>query len=241
MEILKKRFSKKEDIIYFPNLPRIEIEGLEYFPNYISKEEEEELFKKIDNNDWIKAVRRRQQHYGYVYYHTRNNIPLVQPSKQEKQPHLLPLSTFDFLISRMIKDEIFPIHDPPTQCLVNEYIEDVRIASHLDNFNAFGDTIAGLSLGSCCYMTMRYHENPKIETKFLMESGSLYVMKKDARYKWQHGITKMKHFINPKTEQIIHRDNTFRRISLTFRKILVQGTKNGENPLHEEELTWIKK
>ncbi len=45
------------------------------------------------------------------------------------------------------------------------------------------------------------------------------------RYRWQHGITQMKHFTLPHTGETVYRDASYRRLSLTFRRILVQGTK----------------
>lgn len=235
------RIPRKEDVLFFPNHTQIHIPGLDYYPSYLSPDEVNRVMEIIDGNTWIKEIRRRQQHYGYVYYHTRHNLPTVQPSEQEKaDDRKLPLESFDFLIERMIRDGIFPRDDPPTQCLVNEYLENTRIASHVDNAKAFGDVIAGVSLVSPCYMTMRNCENLNEETRFYMEVGSLYVMKNEARYGWQHGITQMKHFEHPVTGEVTHRDAQYRRVSLTFRKILVEGTKNGENPEHEEELFWSR-
>jgi alkylated DNA repair dioxygenase AlkB len=233
------RIPNKKDIIYYPHCRQIDISGLDYYPNYVSQEEGKRIMEIIDSNPWIHEIRRRQQHYGFVYYHTRHNLPSIQPSEQVKvNDKRLPLESFNFLIERMIKDGIFPEEDPPTQCLVNEYLGNTRIASHVDNVNAFGDVVAGLSLISPCYMTMRLHADTSQETRFLMEPGSLYVLKDDARFKWQHGITQMKHFTIPNTDVVIHRDEQYRRVSLTFRKILVQGIKNGEDPTHEEELLW---
>lgn len=209
--------------------------GLEYYPSYVTEEEAALLMRIVDSNPFSKDIRRRQQHYGIKYYHTRDNRPSIQPSSQADKD-AFPLSQFDFLIARMTEDGIFSPDDPPTQCLVNEYLLNVRIASHLDNFKAFGPVVAGLSLGDTCLMTMRLAEDERVETKFFMDTRSLYVMRGDARYKWKHGITAMKHFINPLTQQIVHRDEKYRRISLTFRKIL--QTKNGDDPHQEEDLRW---
>lgn len=237
----ESRKPSKEDILFEPDSPKIDIDGLDYYPNYVTEEEEKELLRIIDNNPWNADIRRRQQHYGYVYYHTRHNLPTVQPSEQNNEnPHLLPLSAFDFLQQRLIQDGIFPIDDPPMQCLVNEYIGNVRIAFHLDNIRAFGDTIAGISLGDPCYMTLKLDSDINVQTKFFMARRSLYVMKRDARFKWQHGITKKKHYTDPTTSQEMHRDENFRRVSLTFRKILIDGVKNGENPEHQEQLKWTR-
>ena len=66
--------AKKEDIIFYPGGEQIYVNGLLYFPNYISEEEEKLLMEIIDKNNWRKDIRRRQQHYGMLYYHTRHNL-----------------------------------------------------------------------------------------------------------------------------------------------------------------------
>jgi len=216
----------------------VKIPGLFYYPDYISPLESDKLLEIIDGNPWIKEIRRRQQHYGFLYYHTRHNLGTLQPIDQVNDV-CLSLKSFDFLIERMINDCIFPKNDPPTQCLVNEYIGNHRIASHLDDFQAFGDVIAGLSLIEPCYMTMKLVDEPRVYLKFLMENRSLYVMKDDARYKWKHGITAMKHYDNPKTKEKYYRGLNWRRVSLTFRKILVDGTKKSyEDKKKDESCTW---
>ena len=234
------RVFSPSDIIYYEKdaIEPPKIPGLFYYPNYISPSEYEKLLQIIDNNPWVKEIRRRQQHYGYLYYHTRHNLTTLQPTDQIYDK-FLPLESFDFLIERMMNDGIFPKDDPPTQCLVNEYIGNHRIASHMDDFNAFGDVIAGLSLIEPCYMTLKLAENPKTQMKFLMENRSLYILKDDARYKWKHGITAMKYYDNPRTGEKYYRGIQWRRVSLTFRKILVEGTKKSYEGLKKDEsCTW---
>lgn len=241
MEPISRIFSPS-DVIYYEEdkSPEnvIQIPGLEYYPLYVTPSETEKLLQIIENNPWVKEIRRRQQHYGYLYYHTKHNLQTLQPVDQICETSL-PLQSFDFIIEKMLNDGIFPKEDPPTQCLVNEYIGNHRIASHFDDFNAFGDVIAGLSLLEPCFMTIKSIENKEIETKFLMEDRSLYVLKKDARYKWKHGITAMRCFENPRTQQKFYRGEKWRRISLTFRKILTTGTKKSYEGLKKDEsCTW---
>ena len=42
-----------------------QIPGLNYIPNYISKEEEHVLLDLIDKQPWLSDLKRRVQHYGY--------------------------------------------------------------------------------------------------------------------------------------------------------------------------------
>eukprot|EP00761_Pharyngomonas_kirbyi_P003598 gb/GECH01003602.1/.p1 GENE.gb/GECH01003602.1/~~gb/GECH01003602.1/.p1 ORF type:complete len:233 (+),score=62.65 gb/GECH01003602.1/:1-699(+) len=223
-------------IIYDPNFTQHDLPGFEYYHNYVTEEEAEQLMKIIDSNQWNKDIRRRQQHYGYVYYHTRHNLPEIQ---RFQQPQEVPsLDVFDWLIERMNRDGIFPPEEPPTQCLVNEYIANTRIATHVDNSNAFGSVVAGLSLLEPVQMMFRLIEDESIETKLLLEPRSLYVLKNSARYDWKHGITQMKTVEMP-DGKIVHRDENYRRISLTFREILTGGIKRVyEGQPNDSSCTW---
>ncbi len=232
-----QRVFDPKTIQFEPNHPKILIPGLEYFPNYVTEEEEAAMMNIIDSNSWSTAISRRQQHYGIVYYHTRHNLASIQPVDQPDQ--VLPLTVFEFVIQRLMQDGFFKKEDPPTQCLVNEYVEQQRIASHVDNPDAFGDVVVSLSLVQPCYMTMRLEEDESQETRVLMERRSLLVLRGDARFKWKHGITAKKHFIIPNTGEVIHRDEHYRRISLTFRKLLEKRKKLDQSaPVKTETCTW---
>lgn len=232
-----KRVFDPKKMQFEPDCEKIMIPGLEYLPDYVSEEEEAAIMKIIDSNPWSTAISRRQQHYGLVYYHTRHNLASIQPINQPTA--VLPLEAFDFIVKRLIEDGFFPKEDPPTQCLVNEYIEQQRIASHVDNPDAFGDVVVSLSLVQPCYMTMRLEEDESQETRVLMERRSLLVMRDDARFKWKHGITAKKHFIIPNTGEVVHRDEHYRRISLTFRKLLEKRKKLDQHaPVKTETCIW---
>ena len=118
--------------------------------------------------------------------------------------------------------------EPPTQILINEYKNNMGIASHFEDFDAFGPIILTISLVSPVYMTLkkptiepkihRENDNSNIINnenenennlnscdsyddiiKVLLEPGSLLVMKGDARYKYRHGIGKYKWVNLPKS------------------------------------------
>lgn len=200
----------------------ISIKGLYYIPDFVTEDEEKKIMSCIDSNKWCTAISRRTQHYGYVYYETRCNIPEIQPVQQ---PEAFSMKPLQFIIERLIKLGIFPKNDPPTQILVNEYIQNKGISLHVDSSKSFGDTIVGLSLLAPCFMTFRHVKDEKLETKIVLERRSLYVLKDEARFDWKHGITKMKHLKMPNKDEIVHRDQNYRRVSLTIRKILTEGTK----------------
>jgi len=212
----------------FSSNPNVHIPGTIYIPDYISEQEEEEIMKHIDSKEWCHEICRRTQMYGYTYYHTRHNLPTMQPKVEEASTYQhLPLEEFDWLIERLVKrDGLFKFDlGDPTQCLVNEYVGTQGISSHVDNPGPFGDIIALVSLNKPIYMVMKLAENENIQTKILLEPRSLLVMKDDCRFKWKHGITHMKQVYLPKTGETLIRTEDYRRVSLTFRFIKTDGTK----------------
>eukprot|EP00531_Pseudo-nitzschia_arenysensis_P003360 CAMPEP_0116144808 /NCGR_PEP_ID=MMETSP0329-20121206/16222_1 /TAXON_ID=697910 /ORGANISM="Pseudo-nitzschia arenysensis, Strain B593" /LENGTH=98 /DNA_ID=CAMNT_0003640301 /DNA_START=24 /DNA_END=317 /DNA_ORIENTATION=+ len=68
------RFPTGEDGNLIDHVP-----GLEYYPNFLSSQEQNELLAIIDNNPWQEGViARRQQFYGEVYYHTSFKSKVLQ-------------------------------------------------------------------------------------------------------------------------------------------------------------------
>jgi alkylated DNA repair dioxygenase AlkB len=210
--------------IYYADHEHISIAGLYYYPNYLTEEEERSVIELIDSRPWKHDICRRTQHYGYTYYHTRHNILTMQPVTQPDE-HTGDLSDLQFIIDRLMADKIFPEDHPPTQILVNEYLNNMGIKGHIDNTSAFGDVIISLSLNAPAFMTMRSCADPNIVMKVLMEERSLLVMTEDARFLWRHGITEQKKVWVPSRKQTILRDDSYRRLSLTIREIKVSGTK----------------
>ena len=212
------------------NPPKVykKIDGLRYIPNFITQEEHDLLVKIIDGNEYSNEIHRRQQFYGELYYHTSSDLPSVQPSSEEQQyGNAHSMQPMQFLIDKLIKANIFEEHHPPTQCLINEYVGNQGIKSHYDDSNAFGPIIASISLIDPILFTLKYPKVPTNECNdildiqhHLLEPKSLFIMERDARYKWRHSITKAKSFLHPKTHDIIHRDANYRRISITIRHVL---------------------
>merc|ERR1712137_594641 len=209
---------------FYADHPSMEIPGMLYFPNYVTEEEEQRLLELIDGRPWNHDICRRTQYYGYTYYHTRQNILTLQPVDQP-QTHTGELSDMQFILDRMIADRIFPDDHPPTQVLVNEYLNNMCIKGHLDNVDAFGDVIVSLSLNAPAYMTMRACDDPDKVMKVLMEPRSAFIMTGDSRFLWRHGITRQKKVWDPSTNSIILRDDSYRRVSLTIREVKTDGTK----------------
>ena len=92
------------------------------------------------------------------------------------------------------------------QCIVNRYLEGEGIEPHTDA-TCFGETIACFSFGAHSPIIF---SNPETDEKFeiLCEDNSLYLMEKEARYKWKHQMPNLKPIILEKD---------IPRYSVTFR------------------------
>jgi alkylated DNA repair dioxygenase AlkB len=170
--------------LFWTDTDEVNIPGFYYIPEYLTREDEQQIMAILDNKHWIDGIKRRTQHYGYTYYHTRHNIPALQP-KQQPESHTGGLSDFQPWLDKIM--HYFPANHPPTQCLVNEYVGNQGIASHVDNPNCFGDVIVAFSLLKPVYMTFRPVEDFNKEIKILLEPRSLMVLENEARFKWRHG------------------------------------------------------
>ena len=179
--------------------------GADYQPYFINKQEEKELIAAIDQQHWIKDLRRRVQHYGYRYDYKKRM--LTEDDRIGDLPSwVLPIC------KRLVEQGVFQKH--PDQLIVNEYQPGQGIAPHADR-NCFGSVVASISLGSGCMMDI--YPDPK-DTKnifsIVLQPRSLLILRDIARDKWLHGIRPNKADIQDGSK--IPRS---RRISLTFRTV----------------------
>jgi alkylated DNA repair dioxygenase AlkB len=183
------------------------IQGLNLYFDFINKQEELELLKKIDNSTWLNDLSRRVQHYGYKYdYRARkidNSFYLGEMPSWLKD---LALKAYNEKLIDFI----------PDQAIINEYEPGQGIASHIDCQPCFGDTIISISLGSQCVMNYSREVNSIEKVGLLIEPQSLIVMKKESRYNWYHGIPARK---SDKFNNAVLKRN--RRVSITFRKVVL--------------------
>ena len=185
-----------------------EITGLTYIPDFITWDEEASLLSEIDEQPWLHDLKRRVQHYGYKYDYKARAV--------NEDACLGPLPNWlKGICQRLYKEHIFP--DLPDQVIVNEYLPGQGISAHIDCVPCFGDTIASLSLGSAAAMQF---SSPKSERKeeFYLDARSLIVLSGPARYEWCHAVPARKSDMVGGFK--IERG---RRISLTFRNIILQG------------------
>ncbi len=171
------------------------IPGLGYLPNYVSEEQEKQLTAAIDREPWDTSWERRRQPYGRRY----------ELGDEVERP--IPEWAI-WLIDRFQRDGIAERRFD--QMLVNEYLPRQRIAMHRD-YLPFDRTVVSLSLLSACVMNFQDDES-QLRQSLLLERRSLLILSDEARYRWQHGISRRKtdHWHGmPVTRE--------RRVSVTFR------------------------
>ena len=154
--------------------------GLIYVPNWLSEEEHAAALEEIDNHQFESTLARRVQHYGsrYDYFASElkdaGSAPPIPPVLSEIGNRLFSEGYFDKL---------------PSQVIINEYLTDQGIASHIDK-NTFGPAVATISLLES--WTMQFSDPNGIKIEVPLEARSLAVMTHESRYVWSHGIAKRK-------------------------------------------------
>jgi len=182
------------------------ISGLTYIPSVIPNHEASMLLKHIDSNKWRNDLKRRVQHYGYVYDYRRRTVT------PDMQLGNLPAWSAP-LIDLLEEHPAFNLH--ADQMIVNEYIPGQGIAHHIDCEPCFDGVIASFSLNSTCVMSF-IHVETKTEKQILLEPNSLLIMSGEARYDWKHGIPARKNDTYDGK-----RYQRGRRVSVTFRKVII--------------------
>ena len=179
--------------------------GLHYLPDFITPEEHDQLVQHLDASPWRSDLRRRVQHYGYVYdYKARVIAP---------EHYLGELPDFIQPIADRLMAQTGLFDETPVQAIVNEYTAGQGISWHYDALT-FGPSIATVSLIEPWHMQFdRFPKRDSVsgERNSLLEVNSALIMTADSRYKWRHSIPRLR------TEP----DGLARgrRISLTFRTL----------------------
>lgn len=157
---------------------------------------------EIDAALWRSDLKRRVQHYGYLYdYRAR---------MARKEDHLGPLPEWlDPILDRLCADGRFV--QRPDQVIVNEYLPGQGISAHVDCEPCFGDHIASISLLGGCAMDFVQLGGAQ-RCALYLDPCSLVVLQGAARCLWTHAIPARKS--DPVSGATIRRT---RRVSLTFR------------------------
>ncbi len=182
------------------------IAGLTVVLAYLTPAEQAHLLLIVDQGIWLTDLKRRVQHYGYVYNY----------KKRQLDPAMYLGALPDWaqrLADRLHADGYAPA--VPDQVIVNEYQPGQGIAAHVDCVPCFADTILSISLGSACVMDFTALKGKTEALHVLLEPGGLLVMQGEARYDWKHAIAPRKRDVMG--ERVIERQ---RRVSLTLRKVI---------------------
>lgn len=171
------------------------VNGLTIIENFITKEQEDEMLKFINDQEWSTTLDRRTQQYNYIYDYRKQTL-----SKTDQVP-----SVISEKFSTVFKEE------DDLQCIINEYEPGQGISAHTDHHKLFGKKIAIISLLSPTTMVFR---NGPESVSIILNPRSLITMEDDARTKWTHEIPKNKtNLIGGK------RVPRSKRISVTMRNV----------------------
>lgn len=187
------------------------IHGLRYIPDYITEVQHDWLLARIDEQRWLDDLKRRVQHYGFKYDYRARKVNLDM--------HIGELPEWLKVLSDKLQKEGYT-PEVADQVIVNEYLPGQGISSHIDCEPCFTDTIVSLSLGSGCVMdfTNKYDKTKKIPV--WLAPRSLVVLSGEARDTWLHGIPARK-----SDEWDGQKHERRRRVSLTFRKVIIETAK----------------
>ncbi len=183
------------------------IGGLRYVENYIDEVQHDWSLARIDKHQWLDDLKRRVQHYGFKYNYKARKVDMDM--------HIGELPEWlNRLSEKLYEDRYMP--EVADQVIVNEYLPGQGISSHIDCEPCFKDTIVSLSLGSGCVMDFT-NKSDKKKIPVWLAPRSLVVLSEEARYRWLHGIAARKW-----DELDGHRYERQRRVSLTFRKVIIK-------------------
>ena len=186
--------------------------GLRYIEDYINEVQHDWLLDRVDEQQWLDDLKRRVQHYGFKYDYRARKVNLDM--------HIGELPEWLKVLGQKLQQEGY-MPEGADQVIVNEYQPGQGISSHIDCEPCFKDTIVSLSLGSGCVMnfTNKFDKAKKIPV--WLAPRSIVVLSGEARHEWLHGIAARKW-----DEWDGHRYKRQRRVSLTFRKVIIETAKH---------------
>jgi alkylated DNA repair dioxygenase AlkB len=163
--------------------------GFSYFPEFLTKDEEEALYQqvlKIDLHNMIFQgfeAKRKTASFGYDYSFDNRKL-----SKGKEIP-----KEFTSLLEK-IGEKVEVKAEDFAELLVTEYPVGSVINWHRDA-PPF-DIIAGISILSDCTFKLRPHDKARQNRasiiSFPVRRRSLYIMQGPARSEWQHSIAPVK-------------------------------------------------
>ena len=185
-----------------------QIPGLMYIEDYIDERQHDWLLAEIGKHEWLDDLKRRVQHYGFKYDYKARRVDMDM--------HIGELPEWLKRLSQKLQeDEHMP--EVADQVIVNEYLPGQGIASHIDCEPCFEGTIVSLSLGSGCIMDFTNKSDKTKKIPVWLAPRSLVVLNGEARHEWLHGIAARR-----SDEWDGQKYERRRRVSLTFRKVIIK-------------------
>jgi alkylated DNA repair protein (DNA oxidative demethylase) len=157
-------------------------EGFAYYPDFLTKEEEQQLLNLFLGLKWDDfsmygvTAKRKIIHFGVGYdFMARSMRPAPAPPEE-----------LNFLIAKVAR--ILNIRSEDIkEILLTHYPKGSQIGWHFDA-PAFEDLI-GISIGNPALLKLREgRDSKKRVIKKVLEPGSCYTLRGEARWKWQHHI-----------------------------------------------------
>jgi alkylated DNA repair dioxygenase AlkB len=180
--VADKKSAAKMELLFTIPPPKFP-DGFSYYPEFISDKEERELLEYIATLELHTfhfqgfEAKRKVASFGYDYSFDRKTLT---------QGQSIP-KIFTPLIST-VADKLALAADEFSELLVTQYPIGAVINWHRDAFPF--EVVVGLSLSSDCIFRLRPHDKTKQNRKsilsFPVARRSLYVMKGDSRYNWEH-------------------------------------------------------
>jgi alkylated DNA repair dioxygenase AlkB len=163
----------------FDDLEPQPIPGLTYSSDYITRDEEADLLKRVEAGAWETELKRRTKIFGWAYDESTG----VAGAASQGLPDWLKRYA-----RRLREDDYFPL--TPDRVSANEYLPGQGIGAHIDRGGAQVETVGIISLGSAIMMDFT---RIGYETRsFYLRPRSLLLISGEARHRWMHGITPRK-------------------------------------------------
>ena len=176
-----------------------------YFSDFLSCAEEETIGFRLDAGEWSNRLKRRVQHFGYLYdYKVR---AVAADAYLGQLPEWLQILAKRLVASGYCADQ-------PDQVIANEYLPGQGISAHVDCVACLSDTIISISLLSQSEMVFRERSSSR-SLPVLLQPRSGIALTRTGRYDWTHEIPARKSDIvlGAKVER-------GKQTSLTFRKVV---------------------
>lgn len=200
-------------------------DGLAIVPDILTSDEEQCLLTHIDSMPWRTDLRRRVQHYGWVYNYKARSVAA--------RDYIGALPDWVEMVSRRLV--LSGLVRPTTvfdQAIINEYVPGQGIAAHVDKPQLFDDEIVMVTLNSGVPMQFQHrpskpasrasaasaasHRGDNRTIDLWLKPRSAVRICGEARYDWTHAILARKTDRDPVTNRQVPRG---RRVSITLRSM----------------------